>query len=342
MFDTRHKVGMIFLGVDVGSITTKFALIDESAQLIDSLYIPTHGNPTSRIQDGIAWVRNRVSHRSIYVGTTGSARYLAGKILGADVVKNEITCQSIGTLHYIPDAHTIIEIGGQDSKIILIRDEIAVDFGMNTICAAGTGSFLDQQALRLSISIQEMGQRALQSQHPVKIAGRCTVFAESDMINKQQMGHTVDDILYGLCQALVINYLNNIGHGKEILPPIVFQGGVAFNKGMVRAFEEALGTRVIIPPHHEVMGAIGAALLAHEDQAIRGNTTHFRGIDRIIQASYYTSSFECRSCPNHCDIARLWLDDEFIACWGGHCDLWESMSQIHQNQLQVGQLVKKL
>lgn len=339
MFDTRHKADMIFLGVDVGSITTKFAIMDESAQLVDSLYVPTQGRPISRIQEGIGWVRDRVSPTyTIYVGTTGSARHLAGEILGADVVKNEITCQSMGTLHYIPGIHTILEIGGQDSKIILIRDGIAIDFGMNTICAAGTGSFLDQQALRLGISIQEFGQRALQSHRPVKIAGRCTVFAESDMINKQQMGHMVDDILYGLCQALVRNYLNNIGQGKEILPPIVFQGGVAFNRGMVRAFEEALCTTVTVPPHHEVMGAIGAALLAREDQTVRNNTTHFKGIDMIMQASYHTSSFECRSCPNRCEIAQLWLDDEVIECWGGHCDLWESISRIRQNQPQVGQL----
>ncbi len=122
------------------------------------------------------------------------------------------------------------------------------DFGMNTVCAAGTGSFLDHQALRLNMSIEEFSQRALESKTPVRIAGRCTVFAESDMIHKQQMGHRTEDILYGLCQALVRNYLNNVGLGKDIQPPIVFQGGVAFNQGIVKALREELNTEVIVPP----------------------------------------------------------------------------------------------
>jgi len=216
---------------------------------------------------------------------------------------------------------TIIEIGGQDSKIILIRDGVVTDFGMNTVCAAGTGSFLDHQALRLNIEIEEFGPRALQSQTPVRIAGRCTVFAESDMVHKQQMGHSLEDILHGLCEALVRNYLNNVGLGKEIAPPVMFQGGVAFNQGIVRALEEALGTEVIVPPHHEAMGAIGAALLAHEEME-GALESQFKGFS-IRDASYSTSSFECKACPNLCEIAQISLEGKTLARWGGRCDLWE-------------------
>ena len=184
----------------------------------------------------------------------------------------------MATLHFIPDVQTIIEIGGQDSKIIIIRDEIVTDFGMNTVCAAGTGSFLDHQAQRLDLNIKEFSVRALTSKNPVRIAGRCTVFAESDMIHKQQMGHRIEDIIYGLCQALVRNYLNNVGLGKEIKSPIVFQGGVAFNEGIIKAFKEELGLELIVPEHHEVMGAIGAALLAHEEMANDKNESKFKAI----------------------------------------------------------------
>jgi len=313
-----------YLGIDVGSVTTKFAVLDESDRLITNIYLPTQGKPIDTMQHGLKKVEQQlpadVAIRG--VATTGSARYLAGVIVGADLVKNEITCHAVATLQQIPEVHTIIEIGGQDSKIIIIRDEVVTDFGMNTVCAAGTGSFLDHQALRLNISIEEFSQRALESKTPVHITGQCTVFAESDMIHKQQMGHKTEDIIYGLCQALVRNYLHSIGVGKTLEPPIVFQGGVAFNRAIVKAFQEELGTEIIVPPHHEVMGAIGAALLVHEKVANSNNGSKFRGFG-TSEVKYCTSSFECKACPDQCEIAQLSLSGQVLAQWGGRCDLWE-------------------
>ncbi len=313
-----------YLGIDVGSVTTKLVVLGEDNQLIASSYLRTQGKPVATVQEGLKQIRNQIAQEVEICGvaTTGSARYLAGVVVGADLVKNEITCHAVGAMSYIPDVQTIIEIGGQDSKIIFIRDGIVTDFGMNTVCAAGTGSFLDHQALRLGIDIKDFGQIALQSKTPVRIAGRCTVFGESDMIHKQQMGHKLEDILYGLCQALVRNYLNNVALGKEILPPVVFQGGVAFNLGMVRAFEESLNTSVIVPPYPEIMGAIGVVLLVREEMDSQEKKTKFKGLS-ISQANYHTSSFECKACPNLCEIVRLSLDGEVLACWGGRCDLWE-------------------
>ena len=198
------------------------------------------------------------------VGTTGSGRALAGSLVGADVVKNEITAHAVAASTNIPGVQTILEIGGQDSKIIILRDGIVTDFAMNTVCAAGTGSFLDHQAQRLNVPIEEFGPTALKSTNPARIAGRCGVFAESDLIHKQQLGYPVEDLLYGLCQALVRNYLSNLALGKELLPTVSFQGGVATNTGMVKAFEEALNTKIVVPENHQTMGAIGAALLAME------------------------------------------------------------------------------
>ena len=313
-----------YLGIDVGSVTTKFAVLDKNDELVTSLYLLTQGKPIEMVQRGLRQIKEHLPEdiNICGVATTGSARYLAGVIVSADLVKNEITSHAVATLHYIPQAKTIIEIGGQDSKIIIIRDGIVTDFGMNTVCAAGTGSFLDHQALRLSMTIEEFSQRALNSNTAVHIAGRCTVFAESDMIHKQQMGHRNEDIIYGLCQALVRNYLNNVGLGKEIQPPIVFQGGVAFNKAIFKAFQEELDTEVTIPPHHEVMGAIGAALLVHEEVSISSTGSKFKGFS-ISEVHYHTSSFECKACPNMCEIAQLWRDGKLLAQWGGRCDLWE-------------------
>jgi len=315
----------VYLGIDVGSVTTKLAMLDKDNELVGHVYLPTQGKPIEVIQQGLKQIKQQLP-RDVHirgVSTTGSARYLAGVIVGADLVKNEITSHAVATLQYIPQVQTIIEIGGQDSKIIIIRDGVVTDFGMNTVCAAGTGSFLDHQALRLNMSIEEFGQRALQSKSPVRIAGRCTVFAETDMVHKQQMGHQTEDILYGLCQALVRNYLNNVGLGKDIRPPIVFQGGVAFNQGIVRALQEELNTEVIVPPHHELMGAIGAALLVHEEMALSNNGSKFKGFS-ISEIKYHTSSFECKACPNLCEIAQLSLNGQVLARWGGRCDLWET------------------
>ncbi|MBI4295058.1 MAG: 2-hydroxyglutaryl-CoA dehydratase [Chloroflexi bacterium] len=313
-----------YLGVDVGSVTTKFALLDETNNLLAALYLRTQGKPVTMVQEGLREIRRHLPQGATIcgVGTTGSARYLAGVVLGADVVKNEITSHAVAALHFHPEVQTVIEIGGQDSKLIIIRDGVVTDFAMNTVCAAGTGSFLDHQALRLGIKVEDFGSLALKSHNSVRIAGRCTVFAESDMIHKQQVGHSTEDILYGLCQALVRNYLNNVGMGKEILPPVVFQGGVAFNQAIVRAFQENLKTEVRVPPHHEVMGAIGAALLVREEVEETEAATRFKGFE-VGHTSYRTSSFECKACPNLCEIAQLSINGTALARWGGRCDLWE-------------------
>ena len=313
-----------YLGIDVGSVTTKFAVLDENDELVTNIYLPTQGKPIEMVQQGLKQIKQQLSNGADICGvaTTGSARYLAGVIVGADLVKNEITSQAVAALQYIPQVQTVIEIGGQDSKIIIIRDGVVTDFGMNTVCAAGTGSFLDHQALRLNMNIEELSRRALDSQTPVRIAGRCTVFAESDMIHKQQMGHRTEDILYGLCQALVRNYLNNVGMGKDIQPPIVFQGGVAFNQAIVKALREELNSEIIVPPHHEVMGAIGAALLVHEEMVNSQNGSKFKGFE-VSEVQYHTSSFECKACPNLCEIAQLSINGRVLAQWGGRCDLWE-------------------
>ncbi len=316
----------IYLGIDVGSVTTKFAALNEEDRLVTSLYLRTQGRPIAILQQGLRELATRLPAGAQIkgVGTTGSARYLAGVILSADVVKNEITAQAVSALHFVPDVKTVIEIGGQDSKMIVIRGGLVSQFGMNTVCAAGTGSFLDQQAQRLNMPIEDLGKEALKSKKPVSIAGRCTVFAESDMIHKQQMGHSVADIAYGLCRALARNFLNKVGLGMETRSPIVFQGGVAFNRGMVRALEETLGTGVIVPPHHEVMGAIGAALLTHEEMSIGGNGTSFSGF-ALAEAEFRTSSFECKACPGVCEVSQVFRDSKVLARWGGRCDLWEGM-----------------
>jgi len=285
------------------------------------------------IQEGLREVGREITPGAEIrgVATTGSARYLAGAIVGADLVKNEITCQAVAAVHVVPEVRTIIEIGGQDSKLIIIRDGMVADFAMNMVCAAGTGSFLDHQASRLRISIQELSRLALLGKDTVHVSGRCTVFAESDIVHKQQIGHDVKDIIYSLCRTLVRNYLSDVGSGKDVQSPVVFQGGVAFNEGIVRALREELKTNIIVPPHPEVMGAIGAALLVKESTATWSEACRFRGFG-ISEAEYNTSSFECRACPSSCEIVKISEDDRVIACWGGQCDKWEESSKVDRRE----------
>lgn len=327
-----------FLGIDVGSVTTKLALINENGQYIDSTMLRTAGKPVVAIQNGMKNLieQAQTEYEILGVGTTGSGRQLAGALVGADIIKNEITAHAVAASINVPGVQTILEIGGQDSKIILLRDGIVTDFAMNTVCAAGTGSFLDQQANRLNVPIEEFGPTAVNSTSPARIAGRCGVFAESDLIHKQQLGYPVQDLLYGLCQALVRNYLSNLALGKEIHEPIVFQGGVATNIGMVKAFEEALSMKVTVPENHQTMGAIGAGLLAMENYQYTGTQTKFKGWD-VRDFSFNSITHECADCSNSCEIITIVQGElqnpeaktpkevggNVVARWGGSCGKWD-------------------
>ena len=320
----KSATGPVWLGIDVGSVTTKAVAVGETGAILAHICHETMGQPARQVVRGLvelgaqlAEIRRKPRVRG--VGTTGSGRSLAAALVGGDVVKNEITAHAVAALDLVPDVRTVLEIGGQDSKIILLRDGGVSDFAMNTVCAAGTGSFLDRQAARLGLAPAELGELALRSKRPVRIAGRCAVFAETDMVHQQQIGHAVEDIVAGLCQALVRNYLNNLAKGKDLEPPFVFQGGVAANRGMVAAFEGTLGHPVTVPEHHALMGAFGAALLAKEAGL---GSTRFRGFG-LGRMEHRTTAFDCDGCPNECEITELRVDGAVAARWGGRCDRWQ-------------------
>ena len=313
-----------FLGIDTGSISTKGVVIDEQRNIIARSYLWTEGNPTVAARKVADELHEQLQEGGynvevMAVGTTGSARRLVGAILGATVVKNEITAHAVGTTHLHPDVRTILEIGGQDSKIICIEGGIATDYAMNTLCAAGTGSFLSSQAHRLGVAVEEFGDIALTSQHPASIAARCTVFAESDLVHKIQVGYPREDIIAGLCKAVAVNYLNNVGKGKKITAPVVFQGGVSKNVGVVKAFEDALGMNVLVDPDGHLMGAYGAALLAADSPTSQWKPFDFN-IDNI---EFRTREVICQKCANHCEIVCVYRDDTLIDAWGNRCEKGE-------------------
>lgn len=323
-----------YLGIDIGSVSSNLVLLDDQDNLMRKVYLRTSGNPVRAIREGFATLLEGLPADLIIkgVGTTGSGRYLSAILTGADVTKNEITAHAVAAVRYYPEVRTILEIGGQDSKIIILEQGIVNDFAMNTVCAAGTGSFLDQQAARLNLDIQEFGDIAARSRQAVRIAGRCGVFAETDMIHKQQMGYPTEDIIMGLCEALAKNYLNNVGKGKKIEAPVVFQGGVAANRGLRAAFEKMLGLPVEVPEHYDVMGAVGAAILAHENHLLTHRPTSFNGTAFILEGLFTTSSHECQGCPNLCEVVCIKRDRRVLAYWGDRCKKWEGSLQAKSNQ----------
>lgn len=296
--------------------------MNNSFEIIEKIYIRTQGRPVDTVQKAFSQLRSKYENEKINaVGVTGSGRKITSFVVGADIVKNEITAHATAVLNSDKDVRTILEIGGQDSKIIILKNGIVTDFAMNTVCAAGTGSFLDRQAERLNIPIEEFGSYSLKSSLAVRIAGRCAVFAESDMIHKQQLGYNIEDIINGLCEALVRNYLSNVAKGKNIQSKIYFQGGVAANIGIKNAFEKELGFEVYVPKHYNVMGAIGAAILAKESTEKNNKITSFKGFN-IADYNFNTRSFECDGCTNRCEIAEIKESDKVIGYMGDRCGKW--------------------
>lgn len=313
-----------FLGLDIGSVSTNLALITPDGTVIDQIYTKTDGRPIQVVKRELQEWSLKWGHANILgVGTTGSGRELIGELVGADAVHDEITAHKTGATFiaqklFDENVDTIFEIGGQDSKYISIEDNIVVDFTMNEACAAGTGSFLEEQANKLGISIiDQFASLALSSQNPLKLGERCTVFMEKDVTAFIQQNKKVEDIAAGLAYAVVTNYLNRVVRGRKIGNTIYFQGGTAYNKAVAGAFATVLNKKIIVPPHNGVIGAIGAALLAKEKMEKFNRPSNFYGFD-LSQINIQIRQFMCKGCTNHCEIQECTVNNS-KTYWGDKC-----------------------
>jgi len=338
-----------YLGIDVGSISTNLAVIDEHNRLLAKSYLMTAGRPIEAVRQGLEEIKKEIGDKKVEicgVGTTGSGRYMIADFVGADIVKNEITAQATAAIAVDSRVDTIFEIGGQDSKYISIRDGVIVDFEMNKACAAGTGSFLEEQAEKLDISIrEEFSKTAFQSQCPSCLGERCTVFMENSLLSNQQRGVLKEDLIAGLSYSIVQNYINRVVGRKRIGERIFFQGGVAFNTAVVSAFEKYLNKEITVPPHHEVTGAIGVALIAMKHMKNRkalsvmrnelrdknilpvtdyaSHITNFKGFD-LSKRRYEIKSFGCKSCENLCEINSVYIEGEKEPLfYGSRCEKYD-------------------
>ncbi len=321
--DTRVEA---YLGIDVGSVSTNLVVIDAAGHLIKEIYVPTAGRPVEVVAAGLREIDAELGSKIQVcgVGTTGSGRELIGEFTGADSVNDEITAHKTGAVHVcrqlgMPMVDTIFEIGGQDSKFIRIRDGVVVDFAMNEACAAGTGSFLEEQAEKLGVQIKrEFAELALSSQSPIRLGERCTVFMARDVSSLLLKGSAVADLCAGLAYSVALNYLNRVVRGRNIGDVIYFQGGTAYNDAVAAAFASILkDKRIIVPPHNGVIGAIGMALIAR-DRVLAGNgKTRFRGFD-LDRVQFTSRDFVCKACSNYCEMKEFLIDGE-KSYWGDQC-----------------------
>lgn len=315
----------VFLGVDVGAASTNLVLINGQGSLVAKQYWFTHGEPVETVRAGLQEMAERVGQgvHVCGVGVTGSGRYYIGDFVGADVVINEISAQARAALHMDPEVDTIIEIGGQDSKYIRCEQGRVVDFEMNKVCAAGTGSFLEEQAARLKVPIRgAFSDLAFASTSPADLGARCTVFMESDLIHHQQAGCSLSDLTAGLSYAIVHNYLEKVVGTKKIGSRIVFQGGVAANQSVAAAFENILGKPLVTSEHHNVTGALGAALAAMDNRPASPSFAGFYLKDR----PYEVKIFECRKCPNLCRVHQIYVDGRLRSYYGSLCGRYEKVA----------------
>ncbi len=314
-----------YLGIDIGSVSTNLVAIDAQGNLLHEIYLRTQGRPIEVVDAGLKEIEEILGAQLDVrgVGTTGSGRELIGELVGADTVNDEITAHKTGAMHVcnrlsMEAVDTIFEIGGQDSKFISIHNGVVVDFTMNEACAAGTGSFLEEQAEKLGISIkEEFARLALASKNPARLGERCTVFMERDVSSLLLKGAEVGDLCAGLAYSVALNYLNRVVRGRKIGNVIYFQGGTAYNDSVAAAFSQILGKHIIVPPHNGVFGAIGMALIAHDVMRVRGGQSKFRGYS-LHKVNFTTREFVCKACSNYCDMKEFVIEGQ-KSYWGDKC-----------------------
>lgn len=318
-----------WLGVDIGSTSTKYALVDASGRLLHKNYVPTRGKPIEVVRGLLEGLHATLAGRFTLAGvaTTGSGRNVVGDFLDADLIVDEITAHARGAVAIDPDIDTIFEIGGQDSKYIAIQNGRPTDFVMNKICAAGTGSFLHELANKLCINIVgEFQEVALAAQNPVALAERCTVFMESDLAAHAQKGAARDDLIAGLCYAIVHNYLRRVVENRHVGRRIMFLGGPSLNKGIVAAFENVLDRPILVPKNREVMGAYGVALLVREAFARGEKSARSRDLAELAATEVGFKETVCRAdpaCGNDCKL-KIYRFGGRKSIWGGDCGRYEA------------------
>ncbi|HOW51878.1 MAG TPA: acyl-CoA dehydratase activase [bacterium] len=320
----RHRpldgVKSLALGLDIGSTSTKLVVLDAAnKEPLFDLYRKTGGDPVGATRKVFGAFYRLMGDRAIEVaafGTTGSGRKLVGEIFGADTIVNEITAHGTGAAMFYPDAETIFEIGGQDAKYLRLEDGLVADVNMNYVCAAGTGSFVEEQARKLGYPLDKIGP-ATENIAPPVTSDRCTVFMEQDLRAILKQGYSKQEALAAVLYSVIQNYLMKVVGNRPISRKKVhFQGATARNKGLVAAFENLLGVEVVVSPFCHVMGSIGAAQIALEKT--EGTASRFIG-PQAATVEVTTGTSVCKLCTNYCRINTITRTDGGSFSWGFMC-----------------------
>jgi predicted CoA-substrate-specific enzyme activase len=301
-----------YLGCDIGSVSIKLAVVNDKGELVDKVYLKNYG-----LIDSIKKALIKLDNYNISgVGITGSGKEFINILIGGDIIESEIIAHSTATLKFYPDTKTIFDIGGEDSKLMIIKQGIIYNFMMNRDCGAGCGAMIESIASRVGIKIEDVGDIALKSKNDISLPSKCGIFCQSAVVSKLNKGLDKSDILMGVCKGLISNFLNMLAKGKVLEPPFVFQGATAKNKALVYCFEKELNHSVIVPEYCSYMGAIGMALLALEKNPLK---TNFRGIN-IVNTNFDTRTKMADGCSNQCEITYIYENDKKIGHMGNRCE----------------------
>ncbi|HQK99685.1 MAG TPA: acyl-CoA dehydratase activase [Smithellaceae bacterium] len=309
-FETRQRV---YLGIDIGSTSTKAVLISEQKDVLAGLYTQTSGQPVKAMQ-ALFEAIDTLAHRNACelviqgVGTTGSGRKFIGKIINADLIIDEITAHARAAHELNPDTDTIIEIGGQDAKFTTMKNGMVTFSVMNNVCAAGTGSFIEEQAIKLGVKLTDYAHRAMNTSAPIS-SDRCTVFMERDINNYLTEGYSVNEVLASVLHSVCENYLAKVATEAAIGRYICFQGATARNRALVAAFEHRLKKPIFVSPYCHLTGALGSALILLENVL---RETGFRGLN-LYREHIPVDNEVCQLCHNNCKINKVTVQGQTVA-----------------------------
>ena len=318
--NSRRKIP-VYMGIDIGSTSTKALVMEaesEEQNILFGLYTRTKGQPIKATQTLLRTLReiekeNKFRFQFKGVGTTGSGRKFIQKVLKADMAIDEITAHARAAYSLNPEVDTIIEIGGQDAKFTVLKDGQVTFSVMNYVCAAGTGSFIEEQAKRLDVQLNQYSDMAIGTSSPLT-SDRCTVFMERDLNHFMSHGYSKKELLAAVLHSVRDNYLTKVAHLNKIGNVLCFQGATAKNKALVMAFEQKLQKPIFVSKYCHLTGALGICLLLKEENILKSK---FRGI-KFYRAKPKVSDEICESCKNHCKLNKIQIGKETIV-WGYLC-----------------------
>ncbi len=334
--EVSFDLSRVYLGVDCGSVSTKCALLDGQGRLLGGVYLPTAGRPALQVLELMKEVEQRFG--SLLQGvpmvacTTGSGRFLSQKILSAEYAVDEITCQAEGVKYFCGDRGTlsIIEIGGEDSKFLQVNDGVLFDYRMNPVCAAGTGTFLENLAGLLGVEIEgEFSEKAFQADYAIDLGDTCTLLSQSALIAASSRGLPLNAQLASLAYSSALNYINRTVENRPMLGTVVFTGATAKNHALASAFAAQCDTEIVVPPYPELTGALGSAVIARTFYELgRRGDFAFRSLQELND--FTVGKTPCRaSCEHehHCILDRIEFSDGKTFLYGDRCGRYSGLEK---------------